>query len=66
MTNIWDTVEVSAWCRGFNYQEYSELHSKYGVGNRLDEQAYEELGNVFEKAMDRSMSYVNEHDPIWE
>ena len=47
--SIWTTVEVDAWSRAFNYNDYLDLHSKAGCkGSPLSFDTYQSFCELFD------------------
>lgn len=53
--NIWECVETEAWCRGFDYDGYLDLHgSKYtNKGSPLDQEAWSLFVKMHEDFLER-------------
>lgn len=56
MNSIWSTVEVDAWSRGFDYEDYLHLHSTSGIKQvPLARRAYYELCIALYMNMDEDL-----------
>lgn len=54
--SLWTTVECEAWSRGFDYDNYLELHQKRQEGCKvLTEDAYRVFCEAYEFEMIQSM-----------
>ena len=54
--NLWNTPEAEAWCRDFDYEEYTTLRVAMGtVGAQLTCQGYMDICAMLDAEMERTI-----------